>query len=151
MAYVTSASYGGRYLKLECWENATDVVQNYSQVGATLSSIGGSVAYYSIYNWGGDVNGNRLWGISTTYWNSYAFPAATGSDTKYITVYHNADGSVGNVGFTLYGKATNFSPIMEKVDTLVPEALFPININLDCADRDMNIQLNKINKAQVKP
>lgn len=40
MAYVTSASYGGRYLKLECWENATDVVQNYSQVGATLSSIG---------------------------------------------------------------------------------------------------------------
>ena len=104
MAYVTSASYGGRYLKLECWENATDVVQNYSQVGATLSSIGGSVAYYSIYNWGGDVNGNRLWGISTTYWNSYAFPAATGSDTKYINVYHNADGSVGNVGFTLYGK-----------------------------------------------
>ena len=39
---------------------------------------------------------------------------------------------------------------MEKVDTLVPEALFPININLDCADRDMNIELNKINEADKK-
>ena len=54
------------------------------------------------------------------------------------------------IGFTLYGKATNFSPIMGKVDTLVPETLFPININLDCADRDMNIELNKINEADKK-
>ena len=51
------------------------------------------------------------------------------------------------VGFTLYGKATSFSPVMDQVDKYVPEALFPININLDCKDRDLNIELNKISDA----
>ena len=51
------------------------------------------------------------------------------------------------VGFTLYGQATKFSPIMDKIDQYVPAKLFPININLDCEDRDLNIILEKISDA----
>lgn len=103
MASIQTSSYDGRYLRLTVYEESYNVVSNTSTVRWTLESIGGSVNYYTIYNWGVWVNGQQIYGTQTTAWNSYAFPAATGSTTGTISVAHNADGSVGNIGFQLNG------------------------------------------------
>lgn len=103
MASVQTGSYDGRYLKLTVYEESYSIANNTSTVRWTLESIGGSVTYYTIYNWGVWVNGQQIYGTQTTAWNSYNFPAKTGSTTGTITVNHNADGSAGNVGFQLNG------------------------------------------------
>ena len=103
MASVQTSSYDGRYLKLTVVEESYSIANNTSTVRWTLESIGGSVNYYTIYNWGVWVNGQQIYGTQTTNWNSYNFPAKTGSTTGTITVAHNADGSAGNVGFQLNG------------------------------------------------
>ena len=103
MASVQTSSYDGRYLKLTVVEESYSIANNTSTVRWTLESIGGNVNYYTIYNWGVWVNGQEIYGSQTTYWNSYNFPAKTGSATGTITVAHNADGSAGNVGFQLNG------------------------------------------------
>lgn len=103
MASVQTSSYDGRYLKLTVVEESYSIANNTSTVRWTLESIGGSVNYYTIYNWGVWVNGQQIYGTQTTNWNSYNFPAKTGSATGTITVTHNADGSAGNVGFQLNG------------------------------------------------
>lgn len=103
MASVQTSSYDGRYLKLTVVEESYSIANNTSTVRWTLESIGGNVNYYTIYNWGVWVNGQQKYGTQTTYWNSYNFPAKTGSVTGTITVAHNADGTAGNVGFQLNG------------------------------------------------
>ena len=103
MASVQTSSYDGRYLKLTVVEESYSIANNTSTVRWTLESIGGSVNYYTIYNWGVWVNGQQIYGTQTTNWNSYNFPAKTGSTTGTITVAHNADGSAGAVGFQLNG------------------------------------------------
>ena len=103
MASVQTSSYDGRYLKLTVVEESYSIANNTSTVRWTLESIGGSVNYYTIYNWGVWVNGQQIYGTQTTNWNSYNFPAKTGSATGTITVSHNADGSAGDVGFQLNG------------------------------------------------
>ena len=103
MASVQTSSYDGRYLKLTVTEESYSIANNTSTVRWKLESIGGSVNYYTIYNWGVWVNGQQIYGTQTTNWNSYNFPAATGSTTGTITVNHNADGSASNVGFELKG------------------------------------------------
>ena len=103
MASVQTSSYDGRYLKLTVYEESYSIANNTSTVRWTLESIGGSVNYYTIYNWGVWVNGQQIYGTQTTNWNSYNFPAKTGSTTGTITVAHNADGSAGDVGFQLNG------------------------------------------------
>ena len=104
MATITTNSHQGRYLQLDVTEEWYDVNENYSHLKVVLSSIGGSSNYYTIYNWGASVNGEVLWATQTTGWSARTFPAAKGSETKYINVYHNADGSIGAVGFSLSGK-----------------------------------------------
>lgn len=103
MASVQTGSYEGRYLKLTVVEESTSVANNTSTLRWTLESIGGSVNYYTIYNWGVWVNGQQIYGTQTTGWSSYAFPAAKGSTTGTITVKHNDDGTAPAVGFTLKG------------------------------------------------
>ena len=100
---VQTSSYNGRYLQLTVSEESYDVASNKSVVRWTLQSTGGSANYYTIYNWGVWVNGSTIYGTQTTYWNSYNFPAATGSTTGTIEVAHNADGSIGDIGFELKG------------------------------------------------
>ena len=107
MASVQTSSYDGRYLKLTVYEESYSIANNTSTVRWTLESIGGAVNYYTIYNWGVWVNGQTIYGSQTTAWNSYAFPAATGSTTGTITVNHNADGTAGNVSFQLNGSVYN--------------------------------------------
>ena len=103
MASVQTSSYDGRYLKLTVTEESYSIANNTSTVRWKLESIGGNVNYYTIYNWGVWVNGQQIYGTQTTNWNSYNFPAATGSTTGTITVNHNADGTASNVGFELKG------------------------------------------------
>ena len=103
MASVQTSSYDGRYLKLTVTEESYSIANNTSTVRWKLESIGGSVSYYTIYNWGVWVNGQQIYGTQTTNWNSYNFPAATGSTTGTITVNHKSDGSADPIGFELKG------------------------------------------------
>ena len=107
MAEVTSSSHDGRYLKLSVWEESYDAGTNKSTVKWKFESIGGNVNYYTIYNYGCWVNGSQVYdgtsGTKTKNWNTYEFPAATGSTSGTVYVTHNADGSIGKIGFTLKG------------------------------------------------
>lgn len=103
MASVQTSSYDGRYLKLTVVEESYSIANNTSTVRWTLQSTGGNTTYYTIYNWGVEVNGQTIYSTQTTTWSSYNFPAKTGSTTGTITVQHNADGSASDVGFTLRG------------------------------------------------
>lgn len=103
MASVQTGSYDGRYLKLSVWEESTNIANNTSTVRWKLESIGGNVNYYTIYNWGVWVHGQEKYGTQTTNWNSYNFPASTGSREGTVTVTHNNDGTASDVGFTLKG------------------------------------------------
>ncbi len=103
MASVQTSSYEGRYLKLTVVEESYSIANNTSTVRWTLESIGGSVAYYTIFNWGVVVNGQTIYAKQTTNWDTKKFPAAKGSATGTITVNHNADGSASNVNFELKG------------------------------------------------
>ena len=86
MASVQTSSYDGRYLKLTVVEESYSIANNTSTVRWTLESIGGSVNYYTIFNWGVWVNGQQIYGTQTTNWNSYAFPAATGSPAPSLWI-----------------------------------------------------------------
>lgn len=103
MASVQTASYGGRYLRLSVWESQVDVVNNRSLVSWKLESLDGSHDYYSVYQWGVWVGGNTIYEVQNTLYSSQAFPAARGSTEGSFWVGHNADGSAGNVNFTLSG------------------------------------------------
>lgn len=104
MASVQSDSYQGRYLKLTVVEESYSIANNTSTVRWTLESIGGSANYYSIYNCSVVVNGQTVYNSGNTAWNTYRFPAATGSTSGTITVGHNVDGSASPIGFTLHGR-----------------------------------------------
>lgn len=110
MASVQTSSYQGRYLKLTVVEESTNIANNTSTLRWTLESIGGSVNYYSIYGCKAVVNGNIVHNSGNTSWNSYNFPAATGSTTGTITVGHNNDGTASAVPFSLTGSVYNNNP-----------------------------------------
>lgn len=104
MASVQTNAYDGRYLKLTVVEESYSIANNTSTLRWTLESIGGSVNYYTISNWGVWINGQEIYPKQTTAWDKKTFPAGTGSTTGTITVGHNADGTAPAVGFTLKGK-----------------------------------------------
>ena len=104
MASVQTSSYGGRYLKLTVVEESTSVANNTSTVRWTLESIGGSVNYYTIYNCSVVVNGETVYNAGTVNWDTYKFPAKTGSTTGTVTVSHKADGTADPISFALHGK-----------------------------------------------
>ena len=107
MASVQTSSYEGRYLKLTVTQTKGTSEQNYSTINWTLESIGGNDNYYTIFNYGVWIDGVQRYdgssGTKTKNWDSYAFPAAKGSVSGSFIKYHNSDGSVGNIGFTLKG------------------------------------------------
>lgn len=106
MASVQTSSHDGRYLKLTVTQKKGTSEQNYSTINWTLESIGGSVNYYTIFNYGVWIDGTQRYdgsGLKTKNWDSYAFPAAKGSTSGSFIKYHNADGSVGDISFSLYG------------------------------------------------
>ena len=110
MASVSTKSYEGRYLKLTVTQTKGTSEQNYSTINWKLESIGGSSTYYTIYNYGVWIDGVQRYdgtsGTKTKYWDSKKFPAAKGSVSGSFIKRHNADGSVGNVRFTLKGSVS---------------------------------------------
>lgn len=104
MASVQTAKYDGRYLRLTVVEESTSIENNTSTLRWTLESLGGVQAWYTIYNWGVTIDGQEIYPITTTGYNTGKFPASKGSRTGTVTVVHNDDGTAPDVSFTLYGK-----------------------------------------------
>lgn len=100
MATWVSNTYDGRYLQLTITESI-DAKGNYSILNWTLQSIGGAVNYYSIAPTKITINGTVVYDKGATSWNSKVFPAAKGSTSGSLTVYHGSDGKKSiSVGFS---------------------------------------------------
>ena len=100
MATWVSNTYDGRYLQLTITESI-DAKGNYSTLNWTLQSIGGAVNYYSIAPTKITINGTVVYDKGATSWSSKVFPAAKGSTSGSLTVYHNSDGKKSiSVGFS---------------------------------------------------
>lgn len=89
---LTSGSYEGRYLQLSC-SQSIDIATNKSTISWTLSSIGGSVNYYSTGPTTVMINGVQVYYQKRLEWDTETFPAAKGSKSGTIVVDHNSDGS----------------------------------------------------------
>ena len=84
MATWVSNTYDGRYLQLTITESI-DAKGNYSTIAPTKITINGTVVYDK----------------GATSWSSKVFPAAKGSTSGSLTVYHNSDGKKSiSVGFS---------------------------------------------------
>lgn len=100
MATWVSNTYDGRYLQLTITESI-DAKGNYSTLNWTLQSIGGAVNYYSIAPTKITINGTVVYDKGATSWSSKVFPAAKGSTSGSLTVYHSSDGKKSiSVGFS---------------------------------------------------
>lgn len=125
MASVQTSSFEGRYLKLTVTQTKGTSEQNYSTINWTLESIGGIDKYYTIFNYGVWIDGTQRYdgsGLKTKNWDSMEFPAAKGSVSGSFIKYHNADGSVGNISFSLYGSVFT-SATNEYTGTLQMESI----------------------------
>ena len=125
MASVQTSSFEGRYLKLTVTQTKGTSEQNYSTINWTLESIGGIDKYYNIYNYGVWIDGTQRYdgsGLKTKIWDTMEFPAAKGSISGSFIKYHNADGSVGNISFSLYGSVFT-SATNEYTGTLPMESI----------------------------
>ena len=125
MATFTSNNYEGRYLQLVISETINPK-DNTSTLNWTLSSIGGSVNYYSIAPTTATINGTTVYSKGATSWSTQVFPAAKGSTSGSITVAHNADGTKSiSVGFSTrvyYSAASEYGGTMTltKIDRAAP-------------------------------
>ena len=106
-ASVSSSKYDGRYLKLTATETATSIENNTSTIHWKFESIGGSSAYYTIYEYGVYYNGIQLYdgtgGLKNKNYSNHTFPVTKGSVEGDITIEHNADGTAPNVSFAMFG------------------------------------------------
>lgn len=89
---LSSNSYEGRYMYLSCTQ-IPDVASNSSTINWTLTVTGGSVKYYATGPTTVTINGTQVYYKAYTPWDSYAFPAAAGSTSGSIKVYHNDVGA----------------------------------------------------------
>lgn len=88
---LTSHSYEGRYMYLEC-SQSKDIATNKSTISWKLSSTGGSVNYYTskaIVQIGGET----VYDSGKVAWDTKKFPAAKGSTSGTITVNHDDYGN----------------------------------------------------------
>lgn len=92
MATFTSNNYDGRYLQLSITESV-NVPGNKSTLSWTLTSAGGSAAYYTIDATTVTINGEQVYYKARTYWDDRVFPAAKGSVSGTLEVPHNTDGT----------------------------------------------------------
>lgn len=89
---LTSNSYEGRTLTLTCTQTP-NIAGNYSTINWTLTSAGGSSLYYSVGPTTVTINGTVVKTIARTEYSSYKFPAAKGSVSGSLKVYHTDNGS----------------------------------------------------------
>ena len=89
---LTSNAYEGRTLTLTCTQTP-NIAGNYSTINWTLTSAGGSSLYYSVGPTTVTINGTVVKKISRTEYTSQKFPAAKGSVSGSLKVYHSDNGS----------------------------------------------------------
>ena len=89
---LTSNAYEGRTLTLTCIQTP-NIAGNYSTINWTLTSAGGSSLYYSVGPTTVTINGTVVKNISRTEYTSQKFPAAKGSVSGSLKVYHSDNGS----------------------------------------------------------
>lgn len=89
---LTSNAYEGRTLTLTCTQTP-NIAGNYSTINWTLTSAGGSSLYYSVGPTTVTINGTVVKNISRTEYTSQKFPAAKGSVSGSLKVYHTDNGS----------------------------------------------------------
>lgn len=88
--------YEGRYIKLTISHSSGTTVH------WTLSSEGGSSKYYTVGPTDAQVHGQRVYFKDRTYWDSYEFPAATGSTSGSITVAKGTTSVGATLGSCVY-------------------------------------------------
>lgn len=90
---LKSSSYDGRYMQLVCEQTSNGSAKNSSTIKWTLSTVGGSVNYYSTGPTTVVINGTTVYSNSRVAWSSGSFPASKGSKSGEITVSHANDGT----------------------------------------------------------
>lgn len=91
-----SCSYNGRSLTLKITETVNESA-NSSTLNWTLTSDGGSAAYYTIAPTTITINGTQVYYKARTGYTTHVFPAAKGSTSGSIVIKHNANGTKTNV------------------------------------------------------
>jgi|GEM_PF-5661902 len=107
MAEVKTNSYDGRFIKLNVWEESTDVLENTSTIRWAVESVGGRSNNYTIYNFGIEINNQKIIEKQTISYRTREFPAARGSKSGTIKIKHNDDGSADSITFKLFGSVYN--------------------------------------------
>ena len=90
---LTSHSYQGRYMYLEC-SQSKDIATNKSTISWKLSTIGGTSNYYSS-SVKVTINGGAVYNSGYVNWDAKKFPAAKGSTSGTTTVDHDTYGNKG--------------------------------------------------------
>ena len=88
---LKSHSYGGRYIQVEC-SQAKDIANNRSPITWKISSIGGSVNYYTS-SVSLSIGGTVVYNSGRVEWDTERFPAAKGSTSGTINIKHDDYGN----------------------------------------------------------
>jgi hypothetical protein len=88
-----SNTYDGRYLQLTITQTK-NTSSNSSTLNWTLTSAGGSVNYYTVHPTTIKINGIEVYSKAKTSYTTAEFPAAKGSTSGSLTVYHNSSGNL---------------------------------------------------------
>ena len=107
MAEIKTNSYDGRFIKLNVFEESTDVLENTSTIRWVVESVGGRSNNYTIYNFGIEINNQKIIEKQTISYRTREFPAARGSKSGTIKIKHNDDGSADSITFKLFGSVYN--------------------------------------------
>lgn len=90
---LTSHSYQGRYLYLEC-SQSVDIAKNQSTITWTLHSKGGEDNYYSTGPTTVTIAGSQVYYCKKMEWDTRQFPAAKGSVSGSLVVDHDTNGNL---------------------------------------------------------
>lgn len=89
---LRSHTYDGRYMELRCVQEPV-AAENKSLIHWTLTVAGGNANYYTTGPTTVKIHGKTVYFASTAYWNDKQFPAAKGSVSGQLEVFHREDGS----------------------------------------------------------
>jgi hypothetical protein len=121
---LTSSSYGGRYLQLSC-SQARNIATNKSTISWTLSSVGGSVNYYSTGPTTVIINGTQVYYKERVSYSKEVFPAAKGSVSGTIVVDHETLGEKSiavSLSTAIYGTSVKTASGTWQLDSIPRQA-----------------------------
>ena len=121
---LTSSSYGGRYLQLSC-SQTRDIATNKSTISWTLSSIGGSVNYYSTGPTTVIINGTQVYYKERVSYSKEVFPAKKGSVSGTIVVDHEPLGNKSisvSLSTAIYGTSVKTASDTWQLDSIPRQA-----------------------------